>query len=200
MTLEQIIVFNFALLAALASPGPALLVAIRTMLGRGCVAGLAMGLGLGFMAAIWTLMALLGLNGVFQLFPWAYTAAKTGGALYLLYIAWTTWRGARDPIVDSSHPSAHALRDGVLINLLNPKSVLFAAAVLVVIFPPDMTILQKGVIALNHFAVEVLFYSVLSFLMRTQAVSRRYLRAKAYLDRYAAVILGSMGLRLLVEK
>ena len=99
--------------------------------------------GLALMAAIWTLMALLGLDGIFRLFPWIYMAAKTGGALYLLYIAWNTWQGARQKISASPQPTNQAFRNGFLINLLNPKSVLFATAVLVVIFPPDLTMAQR---------------------------------------------------------
>ena len=200
MSIESFLAFNVALLAAMASPGPALLVAVRTTLGSGRAAGIAIGCGLAFMAAIWTLLALLGLEGIFRLFPWAYGAAKTGGALYLLYIAWRTWRGARNPIADTSRPRVHAFRDGILVNLSNPKSVLFAAAVLIVIFPPDMTISAKGFVVANHFLMEVAFYGCLAFAMNTEAVRRQYLRAKVVLDRFAAIVLGALGLRLLLQR
>ena len=45
MTLELFVAFNIALIAALASPGPALLVAIQTTLSRGRAAGIANGCG-----------------------------------------------------------------------------------------------------------------------------------------------------------
>lgn len=200
MTIEHIMAFNIALLAAIASPGPALLVAVRTTLGAGRVAGVAIGCGLGMMAAIWTLMALLGLEGVFQLFPWAYTAAKITGALYLIYIAWKTWKGARKAIDGKAQPAGHAFRDGFLINLLNPKSVFFAAAVLIVIFPAGMEPIEKGFVVLNHLALELVFYTGLAFVMSTEAVSTQYLRTKPYLDRFAAVVLGALGLRLLLSE
>lgn len=200
MSIEHLIVFNIALLAAMASPGPALLVAIRTSLSNGRTAGISLGCGLAFMAAAWTLMALFGLNGIFKLFPWAYVVAKTIGAFYLLYIAWKSWKGAKDPIMEAPRAKANALFDGFLINLLNPKSVLFAAAVLVVIFPPDMTILEKTAIAFNQFVAEIIFYSGVSFLMSTESVNKRYLRAKVYFDRFSAVILGVLGIRLLTQK
>ena len=200
VSIDYYVTFNIALLAAIASPGPAFLVAIHTTLSEGKLAGMALGCGLGIMAASWTLMALLGLEGVFRLFPWAYTAAKTAGALYLLYIAWMTWRGAKKQLSGSPRPRVHAFRDGILINFLNPKSVLFAAAVLIVIFPPGMTVTEKGFVVLNHFLLEVLFYSVLAVVMSTRAVSTRYLRAKTFLDRFAAVVLGALGLRLLFQR
>lgn len=200
MTFEQLLAFNIALLAAIASPGPALLVALRTTLSAGRKAGIAMGCGLGLMAASWTLMALLGLEAVFSLFPWAYAAAKTAGALYLIYIAWKMWAGAREDIAADNRPVRHAFRQGFLINLLNPKSVLFAAAVLVVVFPAQMSLAENALVALNHLAVEILFYTALAFGMSRQVVGRRYLRAKLYLDRGASLVLGALGLRLLFSR
>ena len=200
MAIEHLVAFNIALLAAIASPGPALLIAIQTTLRSGRKAGIAIGCGLGLMAATWTLMALLGLDAIFRLVPWAYVAAKALGAIYLLYIAWGMWRGARNPVEARSQPARHAFRQGFLINVLNPKSVLFAAAVLVVIFPAGMTLFENSVVVLNHLFVEVLFYTALAFGMSTRRVSNGYLKAKVYLDRTASVILGALGIRLLIGR
>jgi len=197
MTVQALLAFNVALLAALMSPGPALLVAVRTTLSAGKAAGVAMGCGLALMASVWTLMALLGLESVFRLFPSAYSIAKLAGAGYLLYLAIKTWVHARDPMVEDLRPASHAFRDGILLNLLNPKSVLFAAAVLIVVFPPGMSAVHNLLIVVNHLFVEIVFYSLLALGMSTNAVQRRYLRAKRYLDRASAVLLGALGLRLL---
>ncbi len=199
MTLEHMIVFNIALLAALASPGPAFLIMIRTSLSTGRTAGIALGCGLGLIAALWTLMALMGLDTVFKIFPWAYTAVKTIGAAYLIYIAYKMWRGAVDAIETETKPSKHAFLQGILINLLNPKSVLFAAAVLVVIFPKDMTFTQNAIVVINHFIVELLFYTLMAIGMSTQTVSTFYIRLKKYIDRVSSVVLGTLGLRLLAQ-
>lgn len=200
MSIESLLAFNLALLVAIASPGPALLMAIRTTLVQGRAAGIAIGCGLGTMAATWTLAALLGLEVLFQLFPWAYLAMKIAGALYLLWIAWRTWQSATKPLDDSSRPGVKAFRDGLLVNLSNPKSVLFAAAVLVVIFPPDMSLFDKGIVVANHLLIELLFYTTLSLMMSDVAVSRQYLRAKRWFDRGAAVVLAALGLRLLFQR
>lgn len=197
MTIEHMIAFNIALLVAIASPGPALLVAIQTSLSAGHRAGVAVGYGLALMASTWTLMALLGLDAVFRLFPWAYAIAKVVGALYLIYIAWGMWRSAKTPIETNVKPAARAFRQGFMINLLNPKSVLFAAAVLVVIFPKGLTFSENALIVVNHFCVEVVCYSTIAFCMSTEAVKNAYLKAKVYFDRVASVVLGGLGIRLL---
>jgi threonine/homoserine/homoserine lactone efflux protein len=196
----QLLAFNLALAAAWASPGPAMLIALRATLSAGRRAGWATGCGLAVVAAGWTLLTLAGLGTVFQLLPPAYLLLKTGGALYLIWIAWTTWRHARAPVGGAFLPARRAFLDGVLVNLGNPKSVLFAGAVLVVIFPPDLGWSDKLVVAANHLVFELVAYGVLVASLSTEAVAARYLSVKASIDRVAAGILGMFGIRLLLER
>ena len=195
---EHLIAFNITLLAAIASPGPALLVAIRTVLSAGGRAGMAIGCGLGIAAAGWTLAALVGLDAVFRLFPWSYMLVKAGGGLYLSYLAFGIWKGASRPLAEASIPPGHAFRSGLLVNLSNPKSVLFAAAVLVAIFPPDMDVIHKLAIGANHLGIELAFYGLLALTMSRQAMRRRYFAMKLYLDRFAAAVLLVLAAHILV--
>ena len=98
MTREQLATFNIALLVAIASPGPAVVMATHTSASKGRAAGIAAGAGLGVMAATWTMMALLGLVVIFELFPMLYIGAKIMGGAYLMYLAYKTWRHASAPI------------------------------------------------------------------------------------------------------
>jgi len=200
MELTHILAFNLALFAAMISPGPAFLVVVQNTLSSGRRAGSATGFGLACVAALWTTAALLGLDVVFTLFPWAYVVVKTIGALYLLYVAYATWRSARNPMVDNAKPMHHAFRQGLMVNALNPKSVLFAAAVLVVIFPSNMSLLENGFIIANHFVCEMVFYTLLAFVMSRKAVSKGYVSAKMYIDRMSALVLGLLGGRLLLDR
>lgn len=200
MSWESLIAFNLVLIAAIASPGAALLYFVKTCVSAGRVAGIATGVGLGCAAALWTLAALLGLESLFALFPWAYTILKVAGALYLIWIAVQTWRHARDPLADAPAPSGRAFFSGILVNAGNPKSMLFAAAVIVVVFPQGLAPLHIALIVANHFLLEVAFYTFFALLLSSAAARRSYLGAKPVLDRVAASLLGTLGLRLLVER
>lgn len=200
MTWAQLVTFNVVLIVAIASPGPAMLMATQTTLSAGRTAGIAVGVGLGLMAAIWTMMALLGFGVVFELFPFLYVGAKVAGAAYLLYIAYRMWRSASVPAKVVIKPGRRAFRQGFLVNLFNPKSVLFAAAVLVTVFPAGIGVTDSIVIVANHFLVEIAFYTALAFGMSTQAVAKRYMQAKIYIDRAGSVVLGALGLRILLSR
>ncbi|MEM9499828.1 MAG: LysE family transporter [Pseudomonadota bacterium] len=201
MELSHLIAFNLALLAAIASPGPSLLFLVRTTLGQGRGAGIAAAAGLGTMAALWTLAALLGLESVFLVFPGLYMTLKILGALYLIWIAVQTWRHACAPLpADSRGAGKRAFLSGLLVNLGNPKSVMFSAAVLLVIFPAPLTGGEKLVVFANHLAVELVVQPLLAVLLSTGAFRRRYLSAKPLLDRVTATLLGLFGLRLLLSR
>jgi len=178
MEAAHLLAFNVTLLAAMASPGPALLFALRQTVRGGFWTGVATGAGLGLMAAAWTGAALLGLAALFALVPWLYLAMKLAGAAYLLWIAYHIWRDASKPVADSAQPGRRAFVGGLLVNLANPKSVLFAASVLVVIFPPDLSVAQKALIVGNHLVVELAVYTLFAGLLSTRRARDGYLRLK----------------------
>ncbi|TMM54862.1 LysE family translocator [Sulfitobacter sabulilitoris] len=200
MTQEHLMAFNLVLMAAIASPGAALLVAVRTTVASGRAAGMATGAGLALMASGWTLAALLGLDAVFALFPWLYGALKTGGALYLLYLALRLWRGARSPLGEAPTPRGRAFLRGLLVNLGNPKSMLFAAAVIVVVFPRGLGAGEIAFITANHLVLELAFYTLFATALSSAPARARYLRAKPFIDRIAALLLAGLGLKLLLQR
>lgn len=200
MTPESLLAFNAVLIAAIVSPGAAFLMAVRTTVTSGRRAGLLTGLGLGLMASLWTLAALLGLEAVFALFPWAFTVIKLGGAIYLIYLAVQTWCGAhKPPSADVKH-ARRAFAEGLLVNLGNPKSVLFAAAVIVVVFPAGLSGAEIALIWANHLLLEILFYTTCAFALSAPVARVQYLRLKPLLDRIAALLLGGFGLKLLLQR
>lgn len=198
MTAAHLLAFNAALLAAILSPGPALLYAMRMTLVRGRAAGIATGVGLGVTAAAWTAAALFGLDRVFAAFPALFVAVKLAGAAYLIWVAVGMWRGADRPL--PAMRAGRAVRGGIAVNLANPKAVLFAAAILAVVFPPGLTTAEAALIVANHLAFELAFYAIVATLLSRPAARDAYLGAKGWLDRGAAMVLGALGLRLLVAR
>nr|WP_281493999.1 LysE family translocator [Jannaschia sp. S6380] len=199
MTGGHLLAFNAALFVAVAAPGPAFLLCMQASLRGGRREGMLTGLGLAVMAGLWTLAALLGLDALFAYFPLAYTALKIVGALVVLFFAVQTWRGARTPIEAAPPVSRRrAFLRGFALNLGNPKSILFSAGVLLVIFPPGLSAGAMALITVNHILLETVVYAGLAILMSRDAVRTRYLAFKPVLMRVMGVVLGGLGLRLLV--
>lgn len=200
MTAAELLAFNAILIVSILSPGAAFLMAVRASVSGGRRAGFATGLGLASMASLWTLAALLGMDALFAVAPWLFGTLKIGGAVYLLYLAYHTWRGAARPVAAAHRPSGRAFLDGFVVNLGNPKSILFAAAVLVVVLPADLPPWAIVTVTLNHFVLEVLFYTACALTLSAPLARAQYLRAKPFLDRTAALLLGGFGLKLLLQR
>ena len=201
LTLAQVIAFNLTLLAAMAAPGPAFLLVLRNSIAQGRRAGILTGLGLALVAATWTAAALAGLATVFEIVPWLYAAMKVAGALYLMYLAISMWHGAAKPLeAQDAQAIRRAFTSGLIVNLSNPKSVLFAGAVIVVIFPAGLSWADSAVIVTNHLLVEVCVYTAMACGLSSAPARVGYLRMKHWADRIAAGIMGALGLRLLLEK
>jgi len=153
------------------------------------------------MAAVWTGLALLGLEAVFLVFPWAYGTVRVLGAVYLIYIAIKMWRGSSQELAKISiRNQGHSFFRGVVVNALNPKSILFAAAMLAIIFPPNMLLTENMLVVLNQFLVEVSFYVLLAYVMSRDSIRYYYIKLKKYVDRVTSAVLGSFGIRLLADR
>ena len=199
LTAGHLIAFNTALFFAVAAPGPAFLVCLQAALAGGRREGIVTGIGLAVTAGLWTLAALLGLEAIFDAYPFVYTSMKIGGGLLVLAFAIQTWRYATRPIADSPPASPRrAFLRGFLLNLGNPKSIIFSVGVLLVIFPPNLGTAAMLLVTLDHIVLEIVVYATLSTLVSRDAVRDRYLAAKPILMRAMGLVLGALGLRLLV--
>ena len=178
-----------------------MLYALRNTLRGGWALGMATGAGLALVAAGWTLAAFLGLQAVFALVPWAYQMMKIAGAVYLVWLAYHIWRDAgnapaKAPENQTGGKFARAFVMGMVVNLANPKSVLFAAAVLVVIFPAGLSASQIALVVGNHLLIELAGYGLIAWTLSRPAARDAYLGARRWLDRLAAVVLAALGTRL----
>lgn len=128
--------FLLTSLVVVVTPGAGVLYTVSTGLsqGRAASAWAALGCTLGIvphMAA-----TALGLAAVMHAGALAFQLLKAAGVVYLLYLAWATWRDTSAFAADTADAAgdARALRQlvgkGVLVNLLNPKLTLFFLAFL----------------------------------------------------------------------
>ena len=63
-----------------------------------------------------------------------------------------------------------------------------------------MSFVENMFIVSNQLIVEMLFYTLLTLTMCVGAVRSGYIKLKLYFDRCASVVLGSLGLRLLINR
>jgi threonine/homoserine/homoserine lactone efflux protein len=111
---------------------------------------------------VWFGAAALGLGALVVAFPQAFRLIALAGAAYVVWLGLQALRGAfktaADPDVVAIRPDRSALIDGFLVQIANPKAVLFFTAVL----PPFLDVERPAAPQLALFAVATIGMDVLS--------------------------------------
>ncbi|MCM6772471.1 LysE family translocator [Nocardia sp. CDC159] len=126
------LLFLLAATTLIAIPGPNHLYITARCIAEGRRAGVVSALGVETGTLVHVAAAAAGLSALIAASATAFTALRYAGAAYLLYLAYRTLRGGEDadaPVL-GARPLHRVYLDGVLINLFNPKVVLFFLAFL----------------------------------------------------------------------
>ncbi|OHX15479.1 amino acid transporter [Chromobacterium amazonense] len=157
--LSTLLLFSLACLALAATPGPDMLLIASRSASQGLRAGFATLFGIQVGTYCHALLAALGLAQLFVLVPMAYDAVRIAGAVYLLYLAWTTLRSDGVLRASSAAAASQSLRrialQGLTTNLLNPKMALFVLALFPQFIEP-----QAGPVALQIMLLATLLNGV----------------------------------------
>jgi threonine/homoserine/homoserine lactone efflux protein len=141
--------FGLSLLLGL-SPGPDNIFVLLQSAMRGPKTGMLIVLGLCTGLAVHTVAVALGLAALFAASAMAFTVLKLCGAAYLAYLAWLAFRAPVGPPASArAQPdgSAKMYLRGIVMNLTNPKVVIFFLA-----FLPQFASPERG-----GLAVQILF-------------------------------------------
>jgi threonine/homoserine/homoserine lactone efflux protein len=125
--------FVAAALALLLVPGPAVLYVVTRSVDQGRPAGLASVLGVGIGSLVHIAFAAVGLSALLASSAAAFSAVKWLGAAYLIWLGLQrllTQDEEDDLAVVESERLSRVFLQGVVVNVLNPKTALFFLAFL----------------------------------------------------------------------
>ena len=126
-------VFAVAALALLLVPGPAVLYVVARSIHQGRRAGLASVLGIHVGTLVHIAAATVGLSALVASSAVAFTAVKIAGAAYLVGLGlWTLFSRPAEPeaALSGERNLRRAFAQGIVVNVLNPKTALFFLAFL----------------------------------------------------------------------
>jgi threonine/homoserine/homoserine lactone efflux protein len=153
--LASLAVFVAAALVLLLTPGPAVLYIVARSIDQGRRAGLVSMLGVHVGTLVHIAAAAAGVSAILAASATAFGVVKCLGAGYLVYLGIRRLRH-RAPVVGPVAPGPRRLRrafwDGVVVNVLNPKTALFFVA-----FLPQFVDLSRGHVGLQTLGLGVIF-------------------------------------------
>jgi threonine/homoserine/homoserine lactone efflux protein len=187
-TLSTVLLFVAATMALLIVPGPAVVYIVTRTVAQGRAAGLLSVLGVHVGSIVYVLLTSLGMSALLLASPVLFQAVKWLGVAYLVFLGIQKLRERRadDGTVAEPPPMSKAriFGQGVLVNVLNPKTLVFFVAFLPQFVDPargaavwqllffGVGFIVLGIISDGSYA---LLASVLSGRLRSTAKARRRL-------------------------
>jgi threonine/homoserine/homoserine lactone efflux protein len=194
-------VFAAAALALIVVPGPAVLYIVSQSIDRGRLAGIVSALGVGVGGLVHVTAAAVGLSSLLVSSATAFAFVKYAGAAYLIGLGlYTLFAGRTEPEVGIPRERKLSRRfwQGVVVNVLNPKTALFFFAFLPQFVDPDRgsAAVQIGVLGLVFVFLAVVSDSVWALAAGTASArlrgSRRFLAVQRYVSGSVFVGLGAL--------
>lgn len=203
--------FVVAVFLVCIAPGPDMLFVLAHAVSGGRRAGLVAALGMSSGMAVHTLAVVFGLGAVVRAAPALLDGVRVVGALFLVYLAVSTWRASRKEEPPQQAEGAlptmqrQSLRKvyvmATLTNLANPKIILFYLAFLPQFlttgqgsWPVTLQLLVLGTIFIVVGLLVDAGVALLAGAIAARLLSR--LSVRRWLDRVAALIFGGLAVRL----
>jgi threonine/homoserine/homoserine lactone efflux protein len=191
--------FAVAALALLLVPGPAVIYVVARSIQQGRPAGLASVLGIHVGTLVHISAATVGLSALIVSSAVAFTIVKLAGAVYLIGLGlWTLFSRQPEPdvVLGGERNLRRAFAQGIVVNVLNPKTALFFLAFLPQFVDPDAShpAVQIAVLGVLFALLGLVTDSLWAIAAGTARVllgrSRRFVRAQRYVTGTVYVGLG----------
>lgn len=152
---SSLLLFVTGAAVLLVIPGPAVTYVVSRSIGHGRAAGLVSVLGIVTGTLCHVVAAALGISALLASSAMAFQFVKYLGAAYLIYLGIKTLRRKDEQLVAADTGETKLMRlygQGLLVNLLNPKTALFFLA-----FLPQFVDPARGQVTLQILQLGVLF-------------------------------------------
>jgi threonine/homoserine/homoserine lactone efflux protein len=194
-------VFALAAIALAAVPGPAVLYIVARSVGGGRAAGLFSALGVATGGAVHVAAAAIGLSSLLVSSALAFEIVKYAGAAYLVFLGLRRLlaREERDRVEGAGGPARSPwslFRQGVVVNVLNPKTAIFFLAFLPQFIDPHGGAVPGQIAILGLVFVAIALASDSAYALAAGTAggllrgSRRYLQAERWVSGSVFVGLG----------
>lgn len=196
-----------AFLMAIASPGPNVLAVIATSMAVNRPSGMALAMGVTTGTLTWATLIAIGLSALLATYASAIFLIKTFGGVYLLWLAYKSFRSARSAHdIDAAELAGgrqtawgYATR-GYIIQMTNPKAALVWIAIISLGLPAGAPFWVASTIVGGTFILSVVIHLLYAVAFSTPTMVRMYGRARRVIQGALGTVFGLAGLRILTDR
>ncbi|MBO3657570.1 threonine export protein RhtC [Acinetobacter haemolyticus] len=200
VALSTLIFIHFC---ALITPGPDFFLVSQTAISRSRKEAVLVVLGICIGAMLWSLLALMGLNIIFEKMAWLKQGLLIAGGLYLCWLGYQMLRSAfsknnqtMNPITLPQSPYLFFMK-GLLTNLSNPKAIIYFGSVFSLFLTNPLFDQHHSLLFIIVSVETALWFTLVAFVFSLPAFRTAYQNFAKWIDGVSGGIFTLLGVYLI---
>ena len=186
------------------SPGPSLAVVVKHSITTGRKAGYYAAISHGLGIGLYALATALGLSILIQQNQVLFNLVQAMGCLFLLHLSFKLIRSFstdQEIVADATTMSSHwhAIRDGFLIAVINPKILIFFTALFSQFVGVETEMWEKVTLGLIAGGVDAVWYMLIALIISRSGMLDRFQRGSWWLDKLFGIVLFVIASRFILD-
>ena len=200
MDFQSIIILAFICASGAISPGPSLAVVIRNTIEGGRTQGILTGIGHGIGLTIYASIAVMGLSSIIIANQSFFVFIQILGALWLIYIGYLMIKSSSSGFSNMQKKSIpKGFLEGFMISFLNPKILVFFAAVFSQFIKDDINAFDKSVIVAIAGFIDTLWYVLVAVALAKSSLLVKLKANSSLIDKIGGSILIGISLYIILK-
>ena len=198
MDIYSLVILAFVCASGAISPGPSLGVVIKNTIDGGRTQGILTGMGHGLGLTLYAFIAVIGLSSIIVGNKSVFVFIQILGAMWLIYIGYLMIKSTSSTFTNSSSKSnSKGFLEGFMISFLNPKILVFFAAVFSQFIKQDITNTDKAVIVAIAGTIDTLWYVMVAAALSKSRLLVKLRANSSLIDKIIGFLLISISISII---
>ena len=201
MDINSLLGISFVCAMGAISPGPSLAVVLRNTISGGRTQGVMTGIGHGIGLGIYAFIAVMGLSSLLLANKQIFNLIQWAGALFLIWLAFNmiTYRPS-DISNEYEGNWRRGFLEGFMIAFLNPKILVFMAAVFSQFINPDINSAGRFIMAIMAGVIDTIWYVLVATVLAGTPIINKLRVNTGLVDRSIGIVMLMLAFFLIIKK
>tara|TARA_S200000501_G_scaffold95216_1_gene88573 strand:- start:1753 stop:2376 length:624 start_codon:yes stop_codon:yes gene_type:complete len=201
MDINSLLGVSFVCAMGAISPGPSLAVVLRNTISGGRTQGVMTGIGHGIGLGIYAFIAVMGLSSLLLANKQIFNLIQWAGVLFLIWLAFNMIIYRPSGISNDNKGNwRRGFLEGFMISFLNPKILVFMAAVFSQFLNPDISSAGRFIMAIMAGVIDTIWYVLVAAVLAGTPIINKLRKNAGLIDRSIGIIMLLIALFLIVKK
>ena len=201
MDINSLLGISFVCAMGAISPGPSLVVVLRNTISGGRAHGVMTGLGHGIGLGIYAFIAVMGLSSLLLANKQIFNLIQWAGVLFLIWLAFNMITYSPSGISNKYEGSwRRGFLEGFMIAFLNPKILVFMAAVFSQFINPDINNSGRFIMAIIAGLIDTIWYVLVAAVLAGTPIINKLRENAGLIDRSIGIVILILTSFLIVKK